>query len=161
MKQPHSYHIFLFPFRWDYFEDANKEYSFAERTNLENFRNLLKDENWEKNKKYELEKSQDYNEYTYFYPFVRKAVFDTDEKNKILNHYSYNLNGDEKYIIKIKDGNIYELDLENIYLHVYSTGVALLSYHLQNFKYKHLDDILKINDFGKRIYPQFLGAKKD
>jgi hypothetical protein len=35
--------------------------------------------------------------------------------------------------------------------------VGILSFELENHKYQHIEDILLINEYGRRIYPQFLG----
>ncbi|MCD4793399.1 MAG: CorA family divalent cation transporter [Bacteroidales bacterium] len=172
MSKPYSYHIFMFPFRWDYCEAKdnckNKKQNFSERTKLEKFQNLLipneKDTNWETNK-YKTDNSANYNEFTYFYDFVRDAIFDTTEKQehekKVMNHYAYKTNDKKyKYEISLKAGNKYSLDIKEIYLHVFTTGVALLSYHLKNNETDKFEDILKINEYGRRIYPQFLDNKE-
>ena len=47
--------------------------------------------------------------------------------------------------------------MDEISIKAYDTGVAILQFSLENYKYPCSDDVLKINDFGRRIYPQFLG----
>jgi hypothetical protein len=42
-------------------------------------------------------------------------------------------------------------------LRVFNTGVAILALNLKNTSYFKASDILAINDFGRRIYPAFLG----
>jgi hypothetical protein len=48
------------------------------------------------------------------------------------------------------------LKLISISLRVFDTGVAILSFEVENYNYKKMEDILKINEYGRRIYPQFL-----
>ncbi|MCS3901797.1 CorA family divalent cation transporter [Methanococcus voltae] len=51
----------------------------------------------------------------------------------------------------------YKLNIDKIYLNIYNTGVGILSIHLSNYDYSEKEDIININDYGRRIYPQFLG----
>jgi hypothetical protein len=51
--------------------------------------------------------------------------------------------------------NDYKLNISRIALRVFKTGVGILSFHLENYKYDDKESILKINDFGRRVYPQF------
>jgi hypothetical protein len=56
---------------------------------------------------------------------------------------------------------VLDLVIEGITLHFFNTGVGVLTYNLTNInpeQSKELD-ILKINEFGRRIYPQFLNNK--
>ena len=46
-----SYHIFLFPFSWDYYPDTSRKKnsgipSFESRTEIKSFENLLNKEHW-------------------------------------------------------------------------------------------------------------------
>ncbi|EPY6471708.1 hypothetical protein ACWO4B_002367 [Clostridium sporogenes] len=50
----------------------------------------------------------------------------------------------------------YKLKIKSIKLKVYDTGVATLSYFLDNYEWKNEEDILRINDYGRRIYPQHI-----
>ncbi|MCS4454100.1 hypothetical protein JTT00_01810 [Clostridium botulinum] len=48
------------------------------------------------------------------------------------------------------------MKIKSIKLKVYDTGVATLSYFLNNYEWKNKEDILRINDYGRRIYPQHI-----
>ncbi len=173
-QKPYSYHIFSFPFRWDYVEkgvskDDFDKSSFLKRTKLSNFDSCIsgnneKESKWKRNG-FKIEKPEDYNEFVYFYDFARDAIYDIkkDKENideKEILFYEYN----EKeliYSIKVKEkAKPYDLDIEKIVLTTYNTGVAILGFHLKNTKYEESSDILYINEFGRRIYPQFLSSKK-
>jgi hypothetical protein len=178
-----SQHIFLFPFTvrsdkdfkdfWENLEKKNDKwerlpFSFKEDANLR------------------------YNEWVYFYDYVRKSLFDTEpEKNSekenpfvkyfaikrdiIKNsHIVYHLASIDKNGKCKKDWKIFDLTINNISLFLFRTNVGVLSIELLNYKqkddfiqdidnnqsnnwYEEFKDTLLINDFGRRIYPQFIG----
>jgi len=178
-----SQHTFLFPFTvrsdkdfedfWENLEKKNDKwerlpFSFKEDANLR------------------------YNEWVYFYDYVRKSLFDTEpEKNSekenpfvkyftikrdiIKNsHIVYHLASTDKNGKCKKDWKIFDLTINNISLFLFRTNVGVLSIELLNYKqkdgfipnsdlnqsdnwYEEFKDILLINDFGRRIYPQFIG----
>jgi len=136
----YSYHTFMLPF---VFKGEFKE-----------------KENWVY-EPFGIKNQRDYNEYIYFYKHVQDAIYNKENKNKedaqqwISKYYEYK---EQKgtYTINCKKG-IFELVLDGISLRVFNTNVAILSFNLKNTNYSELDDILAINDFGRRIYPQFLG----
>jgi len=160
---PYSYHIFLFPFRW-YKKDS--KYKIPSIKEMEIFEEELKQIGWKSSDYVKFESSQDYNEYQYFYPFVRDVLYDFGDSNEhLIRHLTQEIKKDSKYIIhinkklvkenKLKDK--YELEITSIDLNFYSTGVGILSFHLKNEKYDEKKDVLAINQFGRRIYPSFLG----
>ncbi len=53
----------------------------------------------------------------------------------------------------------YNLDIFNIKLKLYKNGVGLLIYELENRDKKSLDDVNRINEFGRRIRAPFLNAE--
>ncbi len=162
-----SYHNFMFPFRFDKiiecFDDRHQYYKnkeFDERVLIDNkFKKSLEDNNW-KYKKFNINNSLDYNEIAYYYDFVKDSLFnikDFDEKDKATSYYfTKNIQENSKYIIKISKKE-YILNLTSISLRIFDTGVGILSFETENINYSDIKDILKINDFGRRIYPQFLG----
>ena len=159
--QEKSYHIFLFPFKWDYkaFETHLENTDFEKRIDLEKFAGVLTGSHWQR-ESFKINEMEipGYNELVYFYDFVRDALFDFGKgKEAIHHHYEYPVLKDAKYKIHVKKKNEpYVLDIDKIMLDVYNTGVAILSYHLRNTVYSKLEDILLINDYGRRVYPQFL-----
>ena len=160
-KDFYSYHIFLFPFKWDYkaSDTSIENIPFEERTRIDYFDKSLDKKRWIAND-FSIEKGIDYNEWIYFYPFVRQAIYTTnDQKEGLIKQYLFALKDDGIYSIHTKKGKQrYDLDLERITLNCYDTGVAILTYHLKNSKYTDKEDILIINDFGRRIHPSFLDA---
>jgi hypothetical protein len=88
---------------------------------------------------------------------VQDALYNTQEEqnNSISNYYEY-ATKEGFYTIECKKGT-YKLQLDGISLRIFNTGVAILAFNLKNTSYSKASDILAINDFGRRIYPQFLG----
>lgn len=155
-----SSHIFIFPFKWDYIESNNKlNLKIEKRIDLKKFTECLDEDFWEGD-----EGTLAYNEYSYFYNNVRQAIKGrnkpVNEKNIVNCWKSKRIDSNSKYIIKILNGKQYSLTLRDIRLKVYDTGVANLVYFLENYDESSTEeDILKINDFGRRIYPQYLPSK--
>lgn len=176
-KHPISYHIFMFPFKWDYHDCfTHSKGSFYdiplnERLNINKINMILQNNNWIY-EPFKINEASDYNENLYFYEYVRDAIYNTDDFNKNQISYFYNYkfseNANPKYSIKVKKEkektvNIkhFELDIESISLKLFETGVGILNFRLKNNRYNSPNDILLINDYGRRIYPQFLGEGFD
>lgn len=165
-----SYHAFLLPFRWDCASrwykkkdtpnlfDINSDYK--KRLNVDTFhKTLCQNFKWTY-LPFKINLAEHYNEYVYFYPHTQQAVFNTNKEFKIGSAsycFSYNDNACKFYNIYIKNGRNYSLSVDSITLTIYETGIGILKFGLENHRYTKLDDILIINDFGRRIYPQFLG----
>lgn len=159
-----SLHTFMFPFRWDYIpSDKSKEdYSYSKRTRLSDFDNVFSSCKTLERRPFVIgNDNENYNEYTYFHEFARKALYDggnvsgTIDKNEVL-YYDKDGSIGDIFSISIKGGKQYDLFPDNICLHIYSTGIGIMSFNLSNENYKNEDDILIINEYGRRIYPQFM-----
>lgn len=186
-QEPISHHIFLMPFQWDYFKYDKKDkpenifdIPFKERSSLAGIIEIMEGNlsdsfcnqstNYHKCwKRYYMnfDSAGDFNEYTYFYNHVREALFDRKDgkiEDKTLLQYEYNIPCNLQYVINIKKANAikeYKLAVENITLNFYDSGVGVFAFHLTNNTYYELDDILNINDFGRRIYPQYISDQPD
>jgi hypothetical protein len=181
-----SVHTFMLPMRWDYlqanFDPSQKrkgEIPFDERTQLQKFVDLLTPDKtgagnkWER-KFYRIkENAKNYNELIYYHAHASNNFFDlqredekdqfTVSKNKVALYFEVkNIDPSiDYYKIYVKKGppdisKDYELKLSGISLHVFTTGVCILSYTLENDKFPEAHDILFINEFGRRIYPPFI-----
>ncbi len=155
---PYSYHIFMFPFKWDSLpkgEVSVEKVSLESRIDIVKFNEAIDTHKW-KRFEFVIDTHRDYNEWAYFYEFTKESIFPVELK-KVFYQYEYILSEDLKYRISInKENTIYELKIDKISLLCYETGVALISFHLINNNHNSPDDILKINDFGRRCYPIFL-----
>ncbi len=165
-----SYHNFLFPFRLDRilepFEnkhDYYKQKTFDDRIAIDDaFKELLEKDGW-RYERFVVNNHLDYNELVYFYDFVKDSLFNTQDfkKNATSYYFTKELSADASYIIKVQDKDPYKLQLSSITLRIFDTGVGILSFEVQNAHYSELEDIFNINEYGRRVYPQFLGAGFD
>ncbi len=178
-QKPYSIHSFMLPFRWDYLPagfDVNKqgkeEISFERRTDLKKFRELLIKSNikW-KRKFFRINgQAENFNEIHYFHAYAASTMFDLQQvqekdetlihNNKVMVYYELEVEPEiDRYIISVADyqkQETYTLHLTGISLHVYDTGVTILTINVENHDYDKKQDILYINEYGRRIYPQFL-----
>ena len=165
IKYNQALHIFSFPFTW---RCAKKDASIDKRFKFKTMCKALKDCNWSEDEdiKYDegklFSKDTEYNTYSYYYPCVRKSIFNSSNKNKsdktVVSFIKNDLSGDAKYIIKCTNDNNekeFKLDLIKITLKVYITGVGILSYFTRSTNVSD-EDINIINEFGRRVYPQFI-----
>lgn len=178
MSRIYSQHIFLFPFTIELGEFDSKD-SPGER--LKKIHKRLDKSDWEykpfqitletdrpENFPYSDDEIWAYNEYTYFYDYIRDTLYTKEkleelfanDKSHVSIYYERKTFPDDEITYYIK-GEIpiqYTLKVDNVSLRIFETGVGILSLTLYNTCYKSFEDVLKINDFGRRIYPQFLGA---
>lgn len=175
--KPISHHIFIFPFKWDLSSGKPVDLPYAERCDLAALHDRLKNEpptrisrkeagdetaeawqklSWER---YAFNWSANFNEAVYFLPHVRAALFDSGKGEPGIG-LQYHISGNGRnwnYRIDCTDGHSFILPIEQITLNFYNTGIGFLAFHLNNFTNHDPDNILRINDFGRHIYPQFLG----
>lgn len=128
-----SHHTFMFPFIFE-----NK------------YEKLIID-GWE-HQKYE----NNYNEIAYFHSFFKKSMFTQNESDNFSFYTKSSYKNSEFIICKSKE---YKLNLKSVNLRIFSTGVGILSFDVENKNYKEIKDILEINDYGRRIYPEYLDEK--
>lgn len=138
-EELYSYHTFMFPFIFEKDFKPKNDWKYLE---------------------YKINEQKEYNEYVYFYKHIQDAIFNiqkTDGKRWISKYYEYKEQKGSYSINCIK--GTFELELDGLSLRIFNTKVGILSFNLKNRKYSDIDSILAINDFGRRIYPQFLGEK--
>lgn len=170
---PHSHHIFVFPFKWDYLSSGQSilETRFSERTSASQFSQALKEMPWEESPfKIGIDKADQYhtfNEYNYFYGYARDALALSLNEQQTKQRYRYKFPDKQtvpKYKITVENGKevpyVYALDIEDIILTSYDIGVGYIAFFLANHETESKEDVLRINDYGRRIYPQFLGSSE-
>lgn len=157
LGENYSRHIFIFPFQWDYIT-KKKHASYSERTDIKKFDELFSEVSPLKRHYFEIGASEErYNEYTYFHPFARRALFGTEENTSVYHYELSDTQGTYNISVKADGGSTtYSLQLEKIVVSVFDTGVGTVAYFLRNDKHTSFEDILRINDSGRRIYPQFM-----
>lgn len=145
-KTLQSTHILMFPFVFT--QEVKKVNS-----------SLLQDKLWEYKKFDIAESTQNYNEYIYFYEYVRKTLFSTEPVDAVQTSYYFEYKEQKgRYILQVNDKK-YTLDIDGISMRTFDTQVGILSIELLNYTYTDPEEILLINDFARRLYPQFLAGK--
>ena len=175
-KEIISTHIFLFPFRFDKHIDNDgftnefelyKKSSLDERVDLDALHNKLTKNGWDY-EEFKIEQGDEedllYNEFAYFYDYAREALYNLTDfsKDAISNFYRKTSiqKGTFEIGIKAKENypeTTYKLEIDGITLRVFSSGIAILGIELLNRDYSSFRDILRINDYGRRVYPQYIG----
>lgn len=157
----YSYHIFIFPFKWDNTKTVGK--SFSERFDLTKIK-AKDDSSWVNlpNPLTAEYATELYNEKNFFYEFVHPVLYDYGErKDPVVLHYerkeAYE-NQKLTYEIDViaNPSKRYRLNLKSIGLNLYSTGTGSLVFYIENRDYADFDDVLRINQFGRRIFPPFM-----
>lgn len=156
MNKSHSSHIFMFPF------------SLRACGNQKEIVESLLQNQWHRDR-FEYQKgnyADNYSLQAYFCEFSVGAIIDDGTEFGVIESYSKEIGDNPTYTINIpstKDGDAkrYELDIEKICLNIYDGKVAILSFHLENRKYPEFQDVLYINDLGRRIYPLYVRMDKD
>lgn len=164
-KAVYSYHTFIFPFLWN---DSG-------RVSRKKFEECLNPD-WELdifgkyNANNTTEKSQLYSVCQYFNTAARAVIFTTEDgqKQPVRNfRFLPKLFADKKHNVTYcinklvknydKDGTEtvvtydYRLRVNGIRLKLYDTGIGLIVYELENTEYTTIDDVNRINDWGRRI----------
>ena len=172
-----SRHIFMFPFTI-----SPKRIGKRKTVDLSDIYYSAVRCGWEY-KPFEPKKSpENYNEYVYFHKYIREALFESKprsqvenifkrEKNpvEIVSYYFEKQLGDEgKMVLRIRPSEYdpkrlgpYELAADRLSMRIFEFGVGVVTLQLINRDYGELIDILCINDFARRLYPQFLGSGDD
>lgn len=134
----YSYHTFMFPFAFKTAKPDKAQWCYRPFT---------------------IEAHTDYSEYMYFYPFVRDALFNDaqlPQDNDVSHYYEHQIQSGTYDIAH--NGKEFTLELTGVSLRLFPNAhVGILSLNLENRTYFDINDILMINDRGRRIYPQYLG----
>lgn len=164
----YSYHIFYFPFKWEI--KGMEEKVFSEQINLDKIK-YRTPSYWKRAQKPDdyTEQKQLYNEKNYYYKFVHTILYDeVDNPLGLMRHFERQepQSLDVSYLIKVKDRvTPYRLKVDAININLYATGVGFLSFYLRNTdkSQSHPEDILSINQYGRRIMPPFFAdiVKRD
>ncbi len=162
MKETFSYHIFSFPFKWTV--DSSENLTFSEQTDMNRI-HFREGSYWRRQvtAQDDAEKAALYNEKNYYYKFVHDVLYDNgNDVTGLIRHFermeTYE-EGNVQYIIKIKNRpEEYVLDVDAMNINLYATGVGCLTFHLRNTNpaQREPQDILNINQFGRRIMPPFI-----
>lgn len=155
----YSYHIFYFPFKWEVPE--KRQATLSEQVDLQSIR-FNQVSPWERIWIDNDEEQNDmYNEKNYYYPFVHPVLYDDNTPGSLIYHFERKepKTGPVFYNIGLKGGTTYQLRIDAMNVNLYSTGVGTLSFYCRNERESQSspEDILRINQYGRRIMPPFIG----
>ncbi|MBB4080318.1 Mg2+ and Co2+ transporter CorA [Lewinella aquimaris] len=169
-----SHHVFLLPFKWQ--KEGSSAYDIEDFAQLvKQCKASLENSRWLQ-RPFSQQRITDYNEYHYFYDYVAEVLYQTEPVTKdsraedlFIAHYSFDIApGTGTYAITApnphKPGRkTYILEVDSVLLHMFYSGVGILSFHLNNREpdQKHPKDILAINQFGRRVFPNFYPIPPD
>jgi hypothetical protein len=151
----------MFPFRWKVTNNDDKP--FTEQIDLNSIR-YGQSPYWERvgiPPTDEKESNDLYNERNYFYEFVHPALYDDNSDTSLIRHYERREpkrgQGTTYCIVCGENMQEYRLDVQAINLNLYSSGVGVLSFYMYNTRYPKTEDVLAINQYGRRVFPPFIG----
>jgi hypothetical protein len=165
MENLFSHHFFLFPFSWEHNTlKKDSKHSLFDKTNINKIKEKINEFYWEAfNFSFKIdEKYNTYNDFIYFYDQVRDVLNLSREKTNVngLQYQYKNLTEESQYIISINGEKELVLRLKDVYVNFYESGVGIFVFYLENHSESDFNRILKINEYGRRIFPQFLGFKE-
>jgi len=146
-----SEHVFLFPFKINDHFDENI---------FDKICTKIFEDGW-KNKRFQPDTRQDhYNNLVYFHPYVHQALFPSADSS-FSRAFERHIPENSSFEIKLIDGTSFKLKLKEVSMQLFTSHVGILSIRVQNYCTQSFDEILMINDYGRRIYPQFLDENCD
>lgn len=144
----HSTHILMLPFT---FNKKVKDVNDA----------LCEDKTWNYHTFDAGESHENYNEYIYFYEHVRKTLYGKKSVDETQVSYYFEHIKQRGTLDVVVAEKTYVLDIVGISMRTFETSVAIFSLELENTLYEEPEDVLVINDFARRLYPQFLTEQTD
>lgn len=167
-KKVFSYHTFILPFIWKNSANKNMDYDSFGKIFDNNPFWLKAGPKDEASFDSENDVGLFYNEYQYFYPQVRSAIYGYN--GNVVKNYVFAPEAvhEKAHYYITKSGRTYDLLLNQIRFKIYSTGVALFIIECENYgkdkdgnNQTSFADIKNINDFGRRINLPFIPEKPD
>ena len=159
---PYSYHTFLFPFIWK----TEPEITLGKFEKILQIGRNWTERKWDvmmqaqdvsKDEKKKDEWFQNYAAYQYFTSAANNAIFNADGKGVVRCYVLNKKNG--IYNIR-KNKETLTLQINQIRLNVYEAGIAImifeLEYNPESESDRTLDNVNKINEYGRRINFPFL-----
>lgn len=137
-----SVHIYAWPFE------------LRQEETIQSVRNSIKNRGWVR-KKWKALHPDDFMLRQYLSSSVRNIFMD-EKEDAICEVYELSISENLRYII-----NDYELSIVGLELHLYHFGAGVLFIQTVNERYTSIDDIRKINDYGRRICLPYLPSTAD
>lgn len=172
---PISYHTFIFPFLFERGETVSRK-EFTE------FLPALNEHMYEDAFVSNIEPDKAlHDQYRYFNRAMRNAVYTTKfDESEIVWNYRYDIekmanNGKytgkwrktkktaanpARFVIE-KDSFRADLGVNGVRLKLFNTGVGMLIFELENYHLTSETDIIKINEFGRRVFMPYIKSDKE
>ena len=156
MDDIYSYHTFLFPFAWE--DDSVNMLTVFGNENAENIWTVadtaIQSSNFSRAVFLGDMNPTEYNEFHFFNEAARNLIF-PDESGLVHNfRVKSDIVSGTQYIIT-KGCDKYTLDISNILLHIFSTGIAIIEIKCRNRQHRNLKAVKEINEYGRRIAMPF------
>ena len=158
----YSYHTFFYPFIWEG-ERHDRDFDYVVKC-LEQS-SIWKNDDIEKNfQKFNMiDQRSHYAAYQYFNDTARSAILGLgDNGSRIQRCYaieSESKDASSEYIITKNKQDMpieYHLCINAVRLKIFNTGVAVLIFECENFRYRSLEDVKAINEYGRRVLLPFI-----
>lgn len=150
----YSYHSFLLPFIWECGNDRFLSvFTAGSDDNIwQNDDALVQDNSMRTAEKKALDKdASEFDSFQYFNYLSRNLIF-PDKTSGLVHNFSFKrkyLKGLE-YVIHISDKK-YSLSIENVFLKIFSSGIAVMSINCVNSGYTDKESVKAINEYGRRL----------
>jgi hypothetical protein len=161
-EQLFSNHFFLSPFKWQI--ENRKELKFSERNSIKDIK-FQPDSSWRPKElgTQDTSKQEAFNEKNFFNRFTHTTLFNENNNFNIAQYYERveTYQKEVFYVIHVvaQKENHYKLKLKSIGLNLYATGVGVLVFQFENYQYNDFEDIKRINQFGRKLYPNLTNEK--
>ena len=168
MADVYSYHTFILPVVWKEYDDFSKTFSdfidiFAKNPCWDCYDPI------EENSFSKIDDAVSYyNEYQYFYPQIRSALYGTGDNIVKTYTFAYDKVHNKAHYYISKKGKTYDLSVNSICVKIYNTGIALFIMECENYgidkdgkPQNTLGDVKNINDYGRRIKLPFIPPVAD
>lgn len=167
VMEVYSYHTFLYPFLWNNDENISREkfesalLEFWTEDNMITAQNTLSSIERPNPWNNEEQPRLDYQVFQYFNAAAREVLFRGN--GDIVHGWVYRpgkVHNKGIYQIDAKGKN-YKLNVNHIRLRLFNTGVGILAFELEyplpaGGREQARKDVLEINEYGRRLYPEYL-----
>ncbi|MBQ9142571.1 MAG: hypothetical protein IJX63_12415 [Lachnospiraceae bacterium] len=160
----YSYHMFLYPFTWS--TNDNNIQTSKDFANI--FETVSSENIWERAQLHTSQNSTNislitpeskvfYNTYQFFNEAGKNIIFDTAQNDIVFNFKvkdSFLSPRESKYIISLRTSEL-TLDIVDINLKVFNTGIAIFFINCENRQHRSLEEVKQINEYGRRVSLSF------